>query len=453
MISPKTSMLGNLIIKSEESLDEFKECECHCEYSEEKSILNGYFIITPKKNDPFLNVIYGISYFQKTFVFKTQSGNRLEGIIQNVEPLVPLSFIKYKFNFKASSILEYRIFETFKTTNLIFSFNIPYVSLFDKGFSKDLERPKNNIFYEHKKQHDYYFIINGIHLWIKQDIELKKDGLIKATLRKKMYLDSILFLEEGKKHVDVINKTEEIVKDMFTIYSLIFSMKINSNGFEVEGVSPEGRDLEVFYRDFKIKQNNFEVAEEDLDDNFKKYFINENLSELISSFVNLDDQKKNKTAKFINMLCTCYKLDYFEANFLYLFSLLEGVAKVFWDDDARKKFKIDNPNKRNASSETIIKNALKRTGLEKYNNFFMAAKKLGVLSWHITEYRHDLMHFNDTYEFDEKLFWESMKMMQICRKLIFATINPKFIEFPFHNNGNNNTSSPKGFKIVGKEKE
>ncbi|MBN8570331.1 MAG: hypothetical protein J0M18_11935 [Ignavibacteria bacterium] len=450
MIFPgKFSLKGDLKINA----DDFKNCECHYEYNEDRMTLGGYFVIVHNKRDQFFHLIYAVSYSGANFVFKNDTGTQLYGIINNVELLVPFNYTKYKFNFSTTRILSYKIKDQFKSINLMFLFNIPYISFFDKGFSKELERPRHGIFIEEGEKSDYYFKINNIHLWVKQEIEIERDGLIKATLRKKMFLESIMYLENGEKHFETINATERIVEGICYILSFIFSRKIFSNGFNVEGINPDGTDLEVFHRNFKIKKNDFEVALENINAEFKNYFTEEKLTIIIESFVNLETHKKEKVQKFINMFCTCYKLNYFEANFLYMYSLLEGVSKCFWSDEDKSDFALKYSGKY-PSNETIIKNALQKTGLEKYFIFFKLSKKKNTRTkWYITDYRNDLMHFNDEIEFDEELFWESMKMMQICRKLIFAIINPEFIEFPFHDSGHNNTQSPKGFDIVHTKKE
>lgn len=126
---------------------------------------------------------------------------------------------------------------------------------------------------------------------------------------------------------ELLNKYECLFEDVMRIISLLFFKRLNSFGYIAEILSDNGKIVQSI----KYKNTRKQSCDDYLKDtgyNFKKDFTPENVSKLISAFLNLETTKKEKFIRIINAYITIDDLKIFEPQFKDAFFALEAISKL-----------------------------------------------------------------------------------------------------------------------------
>jgi len=218
---------------------------------------------------------------------------------------------------------------------------------------------------------------------------------------------------------ELLNKYECLFEDVMRIISLLFFKRLNSFGYIAEILSDNGKIVQSI----KYKNTRKQSCDDYLKDtgyNFKKDFTPENVSKLISAFLNLETTKKEKFIRIINAYITIDDLKIFEPQFKDAFFALEAISKL-----------IVEP-KNNLSSENYIVKACNIAEIDLIKVSFEPSKNSKKLKWLISEYRNELTHFNfETHYDNDQMYMEYSKIMNILRRLIIYYLVPDLNNFSY----------------------
>lgn len=216
---------------------------------------------------------------------------------------------------------------------------------------------------------------------------------------------------------DKLNYWEKFLDEVMLVLSLILFKRLTSFGYLAEIFSAEDESIQTI----KYISTKKRSCDDYLLDNgffFRKYFTSENISILVESFLNLDNEKREKLLRIINAYLTISELEVFEPQFKDAYFATEAISKLIVES--------------NLGSEELIITACKSAGIDLDSVAFEPSIKSKKLRWLISEYRNELTHFNfETYFSIDQMIDEFSKMMNILRKLIFHFLVPELKSFPY----------------------
>ncbi len=409
----KYNTIGSLEIIELGELGRFENVECFCEYSDLPKSQKGYFKIKSESGLLFGELIKCNS----PFIFSTGTEFYIEGVIKGPES--DISFVDEYFSllFKINILKFSNESSTDKESMLEIRFNTPFISLFARPINYVGKIEENLISLDNE---DFKFNVLDYNFRFKEYFQLFGMDDLNHKLNIDMFLDIKKELNSKENYYEQVNKISTIVDKIFVIITLIINRRIQCNGSSTYGENLKKEPVSnQFYRDYrKYLGDNFFVNDWQLYSKFREIFNQDAFSELCNSYLNLTSKDQTRMKNFIYSLCNCIQLELFDAKFLNGYFLLEAVSKH-----------IVNPADRIKGEDLI----LSACNMKKIEIRFNGAKNSKKLKWHITEFRNELTHFNDSLSFSEELHGEYKKMLILCRKLIFSCINEKFTNFPFYN--------------------
>lgn len=325
-------------------------------------------------------------------------------------------------SFEANIFTQWIILENKRPVKVKLKYSIPYINVFSRGvrFSHGFDDDYIFKFVSPKFMLDLNFGTIIFDDWV-YAVKLQEPD---SKFTRELFIEIETEVSNYEDRNNLLNNCEDKIKDICMMISFIINHRFSLYGWNASFLDPEGKLTETINHKIGNIGIGDEFLEERVNDNFKKYLTEKNLSLIINKYFAITANSKlfNKIIfSFINI----GEIETFEPMFLSAYSLLEGISKV-----------IVNPVKR-VSSETLIKKAAEMANVD--TGFSLSHKRTlkssSRLEWEISEYRNYLTHFNEV-EFDNHtIFEEYQKIMKLARKLIIFYIEPSLMDWPF----------PKGF--------
>jgi len=347
----------------------------------------------------------------QSFVFFDMSGRTLKGDITGMNHGHDYNDRFFKLNFKLNDFLHRYKLKDSEKEKLQILFHIPYIM--------DLSR---HVIYSYDLSPDYIFkfnsnpfkiVLNDLIFEFYEKVYCRDYNEPDSIFTRELFIKALIDI--GYKDVEgVINSYKLIVDDIMLIISFLLNHRMTSFGYNAELFDNENNLIETIEHKNSSKPCGKDCLKKS-GDKYLKFFTEENLSNLIEAFQNKTRHDKKNITKLLYKFLILKETEIFQAKFLSGYVLLESISKF-----------IVKPTS-NTKNEQLIKDAIKMSNIEIEDFEISRHRKKKPSSqneFEITEYRDELIHFNNQ-EFSGHSMWvEYQKIVKVCRKLLLWIILP-----------------------------
>jgi len=341
-------------------------------------------------------------------------------IIGNVSSL-PIPSGKIEFDIK--EIVESHYYSEERSNKLNVLYYIPFI----KPLCREIIRPfstDNNILFTFMNN-EFEILLENFKINFIEEVKLVKHIKPDYLLNRFLYPNIKIEIKDNEKISEVLKYYYNSIDRLFLIISILLFFRIKPFGYEVYAFNNDIITFESKFRESLIKST--EDYDNDVGSKFKKYFNGENISILYNSYKKLGNIKTENYTRILNSYLSLSEIKLFEIKFRDTYFLLCAISKVLLDVKNRKR------------DEDLIKESCKLADINLENiNFEISPNRINdnksECEWLITEYRHELTHYNFIKYDKSKMYKEFEKMIILLRKLILFYLEPKLKEIPYPKN-------------------
>jgi len=349
--------------------------------------------------------------------FQSIYGDYIEGDVKSL----PLG--RGKIEFKINKINETLYFNEEKANKLTILYLIPFIKPLSRGIKMPLLGDEKILVTFNNDVFKIPFECNIIN--IKENVNLIEKDKPDFLLNRSIYPEIILNIDDETDNNKIVKYYFKSVNDLFLVISLLLFYRVKSYGYNLYAYRNEKIVYESKYRDSESKSVDDYLN--DVGSKFKKYFIGENIEILYNSYKKLDSNKLYKFNRVLYSYISLSELKILEIKFRDTYFLLCAISKLIMD------------NKKHNRDEELIKESCKIAEIDLAEiNFEISPNKFRkpncICEWLITEYRHELTHYNFIDYDNNKLIIEFEKMIKLLRKLILFYLEPKLKDIPYPEN-------------------
>jgi len=349
--------------------------------------------------------------------FIGNDGVYIEGSIFSL----PLGHGKIKFQIEI--IKEYYSYSNEEPDEIEISYYVPYITPLSREISRNTDNTKKVLF--SFKKDEFTIVTDCKEIIFNEVVNLVKYDEPDYIFNRLMYPKLLLKINKDEDINKIIDNNFALIQKLMLIISFLLFNRINTFGYKVKVFGRNKLISQLKYRN--AAQKSSEDYTSNIGYKFEKYFTSENISKLLNSYLHLDNSKLEKLERILYSFISISEQKIFGPKFSSTYFLLAAISKI-----------IMQP-KNYSKDEECIKLASEKVNIDiKRINFEISPKRLkknnSKCEWLITEYRHELTHFNFE-KYDIKiLLHEYNKMMYLLRKLIIFYFEPSLVDFPYPNN-------------------
>ncbi|MFZ1288505.1 MAG: hypothetical protein WAR79_00320 [Melioribacteraceae bacterium] len=404
---------GKLIIE-----DFFEEENVRCFYEDDfysNELMKGQFE-TGYLTSEFLTKFANRE--QTKFIFTDINGQKLEGRITGYSIPTKQNDRRDFLNFHTESYHQDLLYSENTPTKIELRYLIPYLSIFSRDIIFFYGLYEDYIFKFNSPKFELNLNIGRINIndWVYSKKHIEPDSI----LTKEMYLELEAPINDYNEKAKIIDYWWDRIEEIMLGISFLINHRASYMGFDAELKDEKNKLTEIITYKSSEKRIGDDFLKE-VSSDFKKFFSQNNLTVFLNSLLDKINSVPD-IRRILYSYISIFEIPNLQPQFLSTYFLLEAISKM-----------IIVPTKK-MKSENLIKEASAKLGIDINSINFVQSnerrKKLNSeLEWEISEYRNYLTHFYGRASDIDTVVKELVKMIGLCRKLVFGYINPNFIEW------------------------